>query len=169
MRCTGPLVLGVLAVVATAGCGIRAGAPGEAAPPATASPSPPAASASPSPGQVLGSASNAAGWTAVVTAQAGGRLQLSVTVTGPLTLLGGCIPTLTASARTVAGAPVPTPTPSPAASCLAIVLEAIPAGESRTFTAILAEPEPAGNYVIVGTLRSEGPLSAGVPPVTVST
>ena len=120
-------------------------------------------------GQVLGSASNAAGWTAVVTAAPGAQLQLTVTVRGPLTVLGGCIASLTAWAETTAGVPVPTPTPVPAAHCLAIALELVPAGTSHAFTAVLPEPTPPGSYVVRSTLDTEGPSATPVPPVTITT
>jgi hypothetical protein len=118
---------------------------------------------------VLGSATNSAGWTAVVTAVPGGQLEFTLTVLGPLTVFGGCVPTLRAWAETPAGAPVPTPTPAPAAHCLAIALVVIPAGSSRSFTASLPEPSPRGTYVIRATLDVESGSAASVPPVTVST
>lgn len=120
-------------------------------------------------GEVLGSASNAAGWMAVVTAQPGGQLQLAVTVTGPLTVVGGCVPSLTALAETTAGMPVPTPTPTAGVQCLAIALEAVPAGTTRSFSASLPEPPQPGTYVIQGSLRAEGSPSPGVPAVTITT
>jgi hypothetical protein len=117
----------------------------------------------------LGSAANSAGWTAAVTADSAGQLQLTVTVTGPLTVLGGCVQTLSAVAETTAGVPVPTPTLSPAMECMAIALEEIPAGATRSFTASLPDPPQPGTYVIVGSLRTEGTASPGVPPVTITT
>jgi hypothetical protein len=118
---------------------------------------------------VLGSATNAAGWTAVVTAAPEGQLEETLTVVGPLTVLGGCVATLTAWAETSAGVPVPTPTPVPAAHCLAIALVVIPAGSSRSFTAVLPEPPQPGTYAIHATLDTQGPSGSPVPVVTVST
>ena len=136
-------------------------APGTAGTTATGTPTPPSA------GQLLGTASNSAGWTSQVTAQAGGQLQLSVTVVGPLTVYGGCVATLTARAETEAGGLLPTPTPAPGAHCLAIALISIPAGTSRTFTAGLPEPQAPGTYVIQGSLDG-GEGGPGVPAVTIS-
>jgi hypothetical protein len=118
---------------------------------------------------VLGRATNAAGWTAVVMAGTDGQLEETLTVIGPLTVLGGCVSTLTAWAETPAGVPVPTPTPSPAAHCLAIALVVIPAGSSRAFTAVLPEPAQPGTYAIHATLDTQGPSGSPVPVVTVST
>jgi hypothetical protein len=118
---------------------------------------------------VLGSATNAAGWTAVVTAGPDGQLEETLTVIGPLTVLGGCVSTLTAWAETPAGVPVPTPTPSPSAHCLAIALVVIPAGSSRAFTAVLPDPAQPGTYAIHATLDTQGPAGSPVPVVTVST
>lgn len=161
------LLLGAATAATAAGCGTRASGIGL---PPTTSPLPSAVAAPVSPGSaVLGSATNAAGWTAVVTAATGDQLQLTLTLTGPLTVLGGCEPTLTAWAVTPAGAPVPTPTPMPAAHCLAIAIVAIPAGTTRSFSASLPEPPQPGTYVIQGSLRTEGSASAGVPAVTVTT
>ena len=120
-------------------------------------------------GQGLGSSSNAAGWTAVVTAAPGSELEVTVTVRGPLTVLGGCVPSLTARAETTAGAPVPTPTPTPEMHCLAIALEMVPAGTSRAFTALLPEPTRPGTYVVLSTLDAQEPSAMPVPPVTVTT
>jgi hypothetical protein len=120
-------------------------------------------------GAVLGIATNAAGWTAVVTAGADGQLKETLTVVGPLTVLGGCVPTLTAWAETPAGVPVPTPTPSPAAQCLAIALVVTPAGSSRAFTAVLPEPAQPGTYAIHASLDTQGASGSPVPVVTVST
>jgi hypothetical protein len=173
--------------VAAAGCGLAPAAArdatasgsqapaGSPSPPSTPTPSP---SLSPSPGTptpssttglVLGSNTNAAGWTAVVTARPDGQLEETLTVIGPLTVRGGCVSTLTAWAETPAGVPVPTPTPVPAAHCLAIALVVIPAGSSRAFTAVLPEPAAPGNYAIHATLDIQGPGGSPVPIVTVST
>ena len=119
--------------------------------------------------RLAGRATNAAGWTAVVTAAADGQLEETLTVVGPMTVLGGCVPTLTAWAETTDGAVVPTPTPSPAAHCLAIALVVIPAGSSRAFTAVLPEPTPPGTYAIHAALDTQGPSGSPVPVVTVST
>ena len=120
-------------------------------------------------GQVLGSATNASGWTAVVTAEPGAQLQLTVTVRGPLTVLGGCVASLTAWAETTGGVPVPTPTPTAGVHCLAIALEIVPAGTSRAFTATLPEPSPPGSYVVRSALNSQGLSATSVPPVTITT
>ena len=164
-----------LVVVGAAGCGL---APGGARDTATSGSQPPSPSpASPAPGTptpsstsgpVLGRATNAAGWTAVVTAGTDGQLEETLTVIGPLTVLGGCGSTLTAWAETPDGVPVPTPTPSPAAHCLAIALVVIPAGSSRAFTAVLPEPAQPGTYAIHAALDTQGPGSP-VPVVTAST
>jgi hypothetical protein len=147
-----------LVVVGAAGCGL---APGGARDTATSGSQPPSPSpASPAPGT--------AGWTAVVTAGTDGQLEETLTVIGPLTVLGGCVSTLTAWAETPAGVPVPTPTPSPAAHCLAIALVVIPAGSSRAFTAVLPEPAQPGTYAIHAALDTQGPGSP-VPVVTAST
>jgi hypothetical protein len=118
---------------------------------------------------VLGSATNSAGWTAVVTAGPDGQLEETLTVIGPLTLLGGCVSTLTAWAETPAGVPVPTPTPVPAAHCLAIALVVIPAGSTRAFTTVLPEPAEPGTYAIHATLDTQGPSGSPVPVVTILT
>ena len=136
--------------------------------PASPVPGPLTPNPSPTSGQVLGSATNAAGWTAVVTNGPDGQLQETLTVVGPLTVLGGCVRTLTAWAETAAGAPLPTPTPSPTTHCLAIALVVIPAGSSRAFTAVLPEPTPPGTYAIHAALDTQGPSGSPVPVVTVS-
>ena len=118
---------------------------------------------------MLGSATNAAGWSAVVTAEAGAQLQLTVTVRGPLTVLGGCVASLTAWAETTTGVPVPTPTPTPGVHCLAIALERVPAGTSRAFTALLPEPTPPGSYVVRSSLDTQALSATSVPAVTVTT
>jgi len=152
--------------VAAAGCGTQGNRVALLPHP---SPFPTGVAAPVSPGSVvLGSATNAAGWTAVVTAAPGAELQVTVTVRGPLTVLGGCVPSLTARAETSTGAPVPTPTPTPEMHCLAIALEMVPAGTSRAFTALLPEPSPPGTYAVLSTLDTQGP-SAPVPPVTITT
>jgi hypothetical protein len=101
--------------------------------------------------------------------RADGQLEETLTVIGPLTVLGGCVSTLTAWAETPAGVPVPTPTPSPSAHCLAIALVVIPAGSSRAFTAVLPDPAQPGTYAIHATLDTQGPAGSPVPVVTVST
>ncbi len=163
MRLPLPLALAATAAVTLAGCGTRSETPGGAQPIATPTP---LASIPQTNG--LGSASNAAGWSAVVTSEPGGQLQLAVTVSGPLTVVGGCEPTLTAWAVTPDGSPVPTSTPEPAAHCMAIAIETIPTGTTHTFTATLPEPPPPGTYVIEGSVRTEGSPGAGVPPVTIT-
>jgi hypothetical protein len=161
--------------VAAAACGLApTAAPGSQAPVTSPSPSPASsAPGTPTPSStsapVLGSATNAAGWTAVVTAGPDGQLEETLTVIGPLTVLGGCVSTLTAWAETPAGVPVPTPTPSPSAHCLAIALVVIPAGSSRAFTAVLPDPAQPGTYAIHATLDTQGPAGSPVPVVTVST
>jgi hypothetical protein len=181
-----PLLCGL--AVAVAACGLATSpardpaAPGSQAPAAspspTSTPMPAPSPASPAPGTptpssastpVLGSATNSAAWTAVVTAGPDGQLEETLTVLGPLTVLGGCVPTLTAWAETPVGAPVPTPTPAPAAHCLAIALVVIPAGSSRAFTTVLPEPAQPGTYAIHATLDTQGPAGSPVPVVTVST
>ena len=142
---------------------------GSPSPTSTPTPSPGTPTPSSTSGPVLGRATNAAGWTAVVTAGPDGQLEETLTVIGPLTLLGGCVSTLTALAETPAGVPVPTPTPVPAAHCLAIALVVIPSGSSRAFTAVLPEPAAPGNYAIHATLDIQGPGGSPVPIVTVST
>ena len=145
-----------------------AGSPSPTSTP-TPSPSPGTPTPSSTTGPVLGSNTNAAGWTAVVTARPDGQLEETLTVIGPLTVLGGCVTTLTAWAETPAGVPVPTPTPVPAAHCLAIALMVIPAGSSRAFTAVLPKPAEPGTYAIHATLHIQGPGGSPVPIVTVST
>ena len=174
-----PLLCG-LAMFATA-CGLTPTAaggdvPGSPTPAASPSPSSvPPGSGTPTPtpsspsGPVLGTATNAAGWTAVVTGAPEGQLEETLTVVGPLTVLGGCVSTLTAWAETPAGVLVPTPTPSPAAHCLAIALVVVPAGSSRAFTAVLPDPAQPGTYAIHATLDTQGPAGSPVPVVTVST
>jgi hypothetical protein len=118
---------------------------------------------------VLGSATSAAGWTAVVTAGAEGQLEETLTVSGPLTVLGGCVASLTAWAETPSGTLVPTPTLSPFAHCLAIALIEIPAGQTRAFTAVLPAPAQPGTYAVHATLDVQGNGGSPVPVVTVST
>jgi hypothetical protein len=155
--------------VGAAACGLAPGGARDA----TASGSQSAAPGTPTPsstsGPVLGRATNAAGWTAVVTAGTDGQLEETLTVIGSLTVFGGCVSTLTAWAETPAGVPVPTPTPSPAAHCLAIALVVIPAGSSRAFTAVLPEPAQPGTYAIHATLDTQGPSGSPAPVVTFST
>ncbi|HYA00046.1 MAG TPA: hypothetical protein VEK76_06805 [Candidatus Binatia bacterium] len=175
MRLVDALLL-CAATTCAAACGPARGDSGGLPGPATGTPTPAitAGSSAPTPapsaGAVLGTASNSAGWTSEVTAQPDGRLELSVTVSGPLTLYGGCVPTLTARAQTPAGASVPIPpTTLPAgAHCLAIALISVPPGTTRTFTADLAEPTAPGVYVIQGTLDPSGGDRPQVPAVTIS-
>ncbi|MGA8016299.1 MAG: hypothetical protein WCB85_10325 [Candidatus Dormiibacterota bacterium] len=161
------------AALALAGCGTTGEASSGAAQPpsgiaSTATPSPSSAAATPAPGQVLGDASNAAGWYAAVTAQPGAQMEVTVTVPGPITVEGGCVPTLTASADTLSGTPVSTPTPGPALHCLAIALVAIPAGSTRAFTTTIPEPSQPGTYVVEASLRSPEPSGSTPPRVTIS-
>ena len=152
------LFLGAAAAVAAAGCGgVRASLLPARSPYPTFTEMPASS------GEVLGSASNAAGWMAVVTAQPGGQLQLAVTVTGPLTVVGGCVPSLTALAETTAGMPVPTPTPTAGVQCLAIALEAVPAGTTRSFSASLPEPPPARDVRDPGVPARRGLRLPGRP------
>ncbi|MGA2283869.1 MAG: hypothetical protein ABSH07_09425 [Candidatus Dormibacteria bacterium] len=181
----------VTAALALGGCGLpqvtpSAGGQGSSPAPSptaasTASPvpsptavstQPGAASATPTPatptsGGVSGSATDSSGWTTVVTASAG-QLQVAVTVQGPLTVVGGCDPTLTAWAETASGSRVPTPTPSPFAHCLAIAIISVPAGTTRTFSTSIPEPSQPGTYTVVGTIHTMSTAGAAIPAVTIT-
>jgi hypothetical protein len=127
----------------------------------------PAGSASPSGGQ-LGRATDADGWSTLVTALADGELQVTVTVTGPLTVEGGCIASLTAWADAADGSPVPTPSPSGLQMhCMAIALIQVPAGSSRAFSADIPTPPDPGSYTIHGLLNTAGAQAIPVVSITI--
>jgi hypothetical protein len=146
------------------------------APAPTPSPLPSAGSSqsgSATPGASLGSATNSSGWTTVVTAS-WGELQVEVTVRGPLTVMGGCDPSITAWAETPSGSRVATPTAAPyditgpSEHCLAIALISITAGTTKTFSATIAEPPQPGTYTVVGTLNAMSSPGAAIPAVTIT-
>jgi hypothetical protein len=128
---------------------------------------PTATPATPTSGGASGSASGSSGWTTVVTASAG-QLEVAVTVQGPLTVLGGCDPTLTAWAETASGSRVPTPAPSPFAHCLAIAVISVPAGTTRTFTTSIPEPSQPGTYTVDGTIDTMSGGGSAIPAVTIT-
>ena len=129
--------------------------------------SPTGAGSSPSTSGQVGEATGADGWSTVVTAQSDGGLQVTVTVTGPLTVEGGCVPSLTAWADTADDSPVPTPTPSGSqVHCLAIALIQVAGGSTKAFSADIPTPPQPGTYTIHGLLQTTG--GQPIPVVTIT-
>ena len=149
-----PLTVALLAFAA--GCGTARGLPAPAgSAPKTTQP----ASGVPSP----------AAWTTTVVRAPDGDLLVTVTVIGPLTVEGGCVPSLTAWAVTAGGAVVPTPSPSgPAVHCLAIALISVPAGTSRAFTAEIPMPPSPGTYSIHGQLKAISAPGQAIPVANIT-
>jgi hypothetical protein len=151
MRRSLVVLVAVVAALAT-GCGVPASHSATPSPSATAP---------------TGHATGADGWSTAVMPLVDGELQVNVTVTGPLTVEGGCVPSLTAWADDADGSPVPTPSPSGSqAHCLAIALIQIPAGSSRQFSADIPTPPDPGTYTIHGLLQTSG--GQPIPVVTIT-
>jgi len=149
------VVAAAVLVAAMAGCG-QAPAQG-----GTATPSPISA------GEQLGATTGAQGWVTRVTVESQDQLQVTVTVTGPLTVEGGCIPSLTAWADAGDGSPVPTPTPSGGQMhCMAIALIPVAAGATKAFSADIPTPPGPGTYTIHGLLNTAG--DQAIPVVTIT-
>jgi hypothetical protein len=103
----------------------------------------------------------------VVTGRGDGELQVTVTVTGPLTVEGGCIPSLTAWVDASDGSPVPTPTPSGLQMhCMAIALIPVAAGATKAFSADVPMPPDPGTYITHGLLQTLG--GEAIPAVTIT-
>ena len=141
-----PALLLCVAALLTAGCGASAVGP----------------SAQQSAAAGGASASSAAG--PIVTRahvdQADSTIVVDVAVTGPLTLQGGCQPTLAAHLVDPAGAALAEPTPSGLLHCLAITEIPIASGETREFTASLPLPAGHGRYTVEGRLAGGGDIPA---------
>ena len=118
-----------------------------------------------------GVTASAHGWTtaAAVNDRA---IDVRVTVPGPLTVEGGCVPSLVAWLVGADGVRVEA-TPTPGARCYAISLGTILAGQVREFAAGLPLPHP-GVYTVHGLVRTHLPIGAGarvsenIPVVSIS-
>jgi hypothetical protein len=130
----------------------------------------------PSPGpSVAGSpaaaSATAHGWTTDAGVATGG-IDVRVNVSGPLTVDGGCSPTLAAWLVAADGHRLQGGQPS-AAKCQGIAVTAIPAGQTRDFMTSLGVP-PAGTYTIHGLVLVHLPPGAGarvaenIPVVTLT-
>jgi hypothetical protein len=156
--------VGVLA----AGCG---SVPGGSGPPCVgASCVVTTASPAPSPSASGGSAS-AHGWTTRVAISVN-HVDVSVTVSGPLSVEAGCVPPLAVWLVGADGGRLD-PSPTPGLRCQAIAIEDIPAGQVRDYPATLPPPSP-GTYTVHGLVRVHLPIGAGarvsenIPVVTLT-
>ena len=154
MRLLPRLVLVITALAALPACGSAAcGAMTSCG--KVASPSPSTAASA-----TAGTAS-ANGWTTTATVNpTTGVITVAVSVPGPLQVDGGCVPELGAWLVSAGGQRVEaSPTPA-AARCMAIQVEDVPAGQSRTFTTSIPRTTP-GTYSVHGLLRTHLPIGAG--------
>ncbi|MFN2466336.1 MAG: hypothetical protein ABR598_08755 [Candidatus Dormibacteria bacterium] len=103
---------------------------------------------------------------------AAGRVEVTVTVSGPASVEGGCVPALTAWLADVHGQQVGMAA-TPGLRCQAISITDIPAGETRDFHVSLPQPPP-GTYTVHGLIRTRLPIGAdtrvteNIPVVSVS-
>jgi hypothetical protein len=106
------------------------------------------------------SVTNSSGWTVSVKPPAAGAspalVTVSVTVKGPVTIYGGCVPPLTAEFVDAGGQPLSTPT-SAGIRCLAITAIGIPQGQSETFSMQIPAPSGSGSHLIRATVNSRPP------------
>ena len=114
---------------------------------------------SPAPGAALTATDH--GWTTSVAIHAAPRsIDVTVTVPGPISVDGGCVPSLTAWAVGENNTRVEV-SPSPALHCGALSTRAIIAGQTADFTAAIPLPTP-GTYAVHGLLRTHLPVGAGM-------
>jgi hypothetical protein len=112
------------------------------------------------------------GWTTDAGVRAGGGVDVRVNVSGPLTVDGGCSPTLTAWLVAADGHRLQGGS-APAARCQGIAVTEIPAGQTRDFVTSLDLP-PAGTYSVHGLVLVHLPIGAGarvaenIPVVTLT-
>jgi hypothetical protein len=106
------------------------------------------------------SATNPSGWTVSAHAQALGAgptvITVTVTVKGPTTVYGGCVPPLTAEFVDTSGQPLSTPTGS-GIHCMAITAIDIPQGQSDTYSVQIPAPTGTGSHLIRATVNSRPP------------
>ncbi|MFN2462570.1 MAG: hypothetical protein ABR573_01540 [Candidatus Dormibacteria bacterium] len=149
----GVVVLGLSILQAGCGSTTCAGASCGAAKatPAATSGATPAATAS------------AHGWTTALTLQPpAGTVDVTVKVTGPLQVDGGCVPSLVVWAVGPDGRRLD-PTPAAGIRCHAISIQDIADGQVSQFTATLPRL-PSGKYAVHGLLMVHLPIGAGARP-----
>ena len=155
----------ILATSLLAGCGAIPG-PSSGCVLAACPMTPPAVGETPS------AASAAAhGWTTTAAISAG-QVEVRVSVTGPLTVEGGCVPALTAWVVGADGRRVDS-TPTPGVRCQGISIDSIAVDQSRDYHATIPLPLP-GTYTVHGLVRVHLPIGAGarvsenIPVVTLT-
>ena len=123
-------------------------------------------------GQVAATAQDH-GWTTTASINSANHtIDISVRVPGPLTVEGGCVPSVVAWAVGPNNTRVEA-SPTPGARCYAITVDDVPEGQTGSFATSIPLP-PAGTYAIHGLLRTHLPLGAGMrvsenlPVVTVT-
>lgn len=110
------------------------------------------------------------GWTTTATVNSG-TIQVRVSVVGPQSVEGGCVPALTAWIVRSDGTRTES-SPSPGVRCLAIVIDDIATAQTRDYTIVIPAP-PLGTYTVHGLVRVHLPIGAGsrvsenIPVVTV--
>lgn len=174
MRCLH--VLAAAALLGIAACGGNAGSTASSASPAATDSGTTSGSASgsspTSPASAAGRqlSADAHGWHEVVTVDpAATTVRVEVTVSGPLTLLGGCIPELSAWIVDSAGNRLPDPADT-RARCEAIAVEEVPAGQVRALTATVPMPAGPGSYTVHGRVSTQagGTGAENLPPIEFS-
>jgi hypothetical protein len=111
------------------------------------------------------------GWTTTASVSSG-KIQVRVTVVGPLSVEAGCSPALAAWIARLDGTKIE-PSPDPGVRCQAIVIDDIAAGQTRDYSVVIPAPPP-GTYTVHGLVRVHLPLGAGarvaenIPVVTLT-
>ncbi|MEA2683307.1 MAG: hypothetical protein QOK05_1635 [Chloroflexota bacterium] len=111
------------------------------------------------------------GWTTTVLVVSD-KVQVRVTVVGPLSVDAGCAPTLTTWLVRADGTKIE-PSPGTGVRCQAIVIDDIAAGQTRDYSLVMDAPRERGTYTLHGLVRLHLPIGAGarvsenVPVVTV--
>jgi hypothetical protein len=162
----------LLIVTAVAGWFAGCGAPGPSSGCVVA-----ACGLPPSPGVTVPASAPAGGtahgWNAEATIDSAHRtIDIKLSVTGPLAVDGGCLPSLTAWAIADDGRRID-PGPSPGLRCNAISVQQVPEGMGADFQTSIPLPPP-GTYMVHGLLRTHLPAGAGtrvienLPVVTIT-
>jgi hypothetical protein len=105
------------------------------------------------------------GWTETVSRTADGQLTIHLTVTGPINVLGGCLPELTVWLVDSQGNRLPSSTAS-GVRCFAVAEESIPSGTHRTFSAQVQGPASAV-VEVHAAVNIAGGSQLALPPITV--